>query len=65
MDAVTKALIETIGGAGYAVVVGGANWYPCVEAIDGRTGERFIVRGADVHSAAVELAEQIGIDLED
>ena len=65
IDAVTKCLIETIGGAGYAVAITGDSDRVTITAIDERTEERFIVRGADVYSAAVELSEQLGFELDD
>ena len=66
MDTVTKALIETIGNTGYEVsIMYDDDARPVVTAIDERTGESFIVRHADLYLAACELAEQVGIDLED
>ena len=38
---------------------------PVVVAIDERTGERFVVRGDDVYETVVEVAVQVGIELED
>ena len=64
MDTLTKAILETIGVAGYAVSIGADNGLPVVEAIDNKTGERFVVRG-ELDEAAVELAEQVGVELED
>ena len=62
MDAVTKAILETIGAAGFNVNIEANS----VTAIDQKTGERYIVRYADnLYDAVVELAQQIGIDLED
>lgn len=62
MDPVTKALIETIGDAGYVVQVGASDGQHVIEAIREGTGERFVVRGDDLYRVAVELAEQAGID---
>ena len=63
MDTVAKAVLETIGKAGYVVIVGADD----VTAIDRKTDERFIVRHDPVRffDAIVELAQQVGIDLED
>ncbi len=63
MDSVAKALLETIGSAGFAVYVSANE----LAAIDKHTGERFIVRfGADYfYDAVFHLAEQVGVDLED
>ena len=58
---VSKAILETIGGAGYIVVTGADNGQHVVEAIDQKTGERFIVRGPKLYEATMELAEQVGI----
>ena len=62
-DGVSKAVLETIGFAGFTVHVSANN----VTAINQKTGERFIVRfDADhFYDAVVALAQQVGIDLED
>lgn len=65
MDTVTKALIETIGDAGFTVQVGASEGQHVIEAIRETSGERFVVRGNDLYRVAVELAQQAGIDLED
>ena len=65
MDSVTKAILETIGGAGFTVSLGAADGLSVVEAIDSETGERFVVRGDNLYAATVELAEEVGIELED
>ena len=65
MDAPTKAIIETIGGAGFDVQLHAKDGLHIVEAIVRETGEAFIVRGDDLYRAVVELAEQCGIDLMD
>jgi hypothetical protein len=66
MDSTTKATIETIGEAGYLVDIGvdDANQY-VVTAVAYRGCERFIVRGPDLYAVTVELATQVGIELED
>ena len=65
MDPVTKAVMETIGGAGFAVTLGHDNGLHVLEATAENTGELFVVRGDDLQATAIELAEQVGIELED
>ena len=66
MDAAAKAIIETITDAGYSVMTGAdSDGNSIVEATDKATGERFVVRADDLYAAVVELAQQVGIDLED
>ena len=65
MDAVTKAVIETIGGNGYRVEIGYTDALPVVVAIDEQTGERFVVRGDDLYETVCEVAAQVGIELDD
>ena len=65
MDAVAKAMLETIGAAGYVVSISGSYGQLVVEAVNEDTGERFVVRAPDLYAAAVELAQQVGIELED
>ena len=66
MDATTKILIETIGNAGYSVMTGAdSDGNTVVETTDKTTGGRFIVRGEDLYNAVVELAQKVGLDLED
>ena len=60
MDAVTKAIIETIGNLGYVVIVGETDFVAGHEA----TGELFAVRAETLYAAAVELAVQVGIELD-
>lgn len=65
IDATAKALIETVGATGYALMVGAdSDGNKVVEATDKETGERFVVTADDLYMAAVELAQQAGIDLE-
>ena len=61
----TKARIETIGDAGFDVQVGTADAPHAVEAVDRETGETFVVRGDDLYRTVVELAQQVGVELED
>ncbi len=65
MNAVAKAVIETIGDAGFVVEIGYTVGQPVVVAVNENTGERFVVRGEDLYEAVVELAEQVGIKLDD
>ncbi len=65
IDPPTKALIEVIGSAGYGVQVGMATGCHVVEATDRETGETFVVRGDDLYRTVVELAQQVGIEIED
>ncbi len=66
IDAPTTALIETISNAGYSLMTGAdSDGNSVVEATDERTGEKFVVRGDDLYTAVVELAQQVGLDLED
>lgn len=65
MDAPTKALIETIGSAGFDVQLRTESDLHVVEASDRRTRETFVVTGDDLYPAVVELAQQVGIELED
>ncbi len=54
LDPLAKAILETIGGAGYIVNVEANK----LTAIDEKAGERFIVRydREDFYDAVVELA---------
>ena len=66
MDAVTKALIESVGALGYCVQMppdDAGRWI--IEATHLETAERFVVRADELYDAACELAEQIGIELKD
>ena len=65
MDPVTKSLIEVIGSAGFAVMLSHDNGLYVVEAAAMDSDERFIVRGDHLYRMTVELALQVGIDLED
>ncbi len=65
MDAPTKAVIETIGATRFTVQLYAADDQQVIEAMSQRTGEAFVVRGDDLYTAAVELAQQVGIELED
>ena len=61
MDSVTQALIETIGAAGYIVNIDAAgSGTMAVTAISEETGERWVVRDADLYSTVVQVAESIG-----
>ena len=65
MNAVTRAIIETIGAAGFTVQLYGQDGLNVVEAVNETTDETFVVRGDDLYLVAVELAQQCGIELED
>ncbi len=65
MNAVTKAIIETIGAAGYTVRHYSQDGQNVVEAVNEETDETFVVRGDDLYLVVVELAQQCGIELED
>ncbi len=65
VNAVTKAIIETNGAAGFTVQLYGKNGQNVVEAVNEETDETFVVRGKDWYLVAVELAQQCGIELED
>ena len=66
MDTVTKASIETISVTGYQVdITGDDDGRYVVSAAANRGSERFIVRGAELYEAVVELAGQVGSELED
>ncbi len=64
-NAVTKAIIETIGAAGFTVQRYGEDGQNVVEAVNEETDETFVVRGEDLYAVAVELAQQVGIEGED
>ncbi len=61
MNSVTKSLIEVIGDSGYDIQIGNNT----IEAINKKTGERFIVRCSNLYEGSIELAQQVGIELED
>lgn len=62
MNEVTKAILATIAAAANTIQINSQD----VTAIHNQTNERFIVRfDDDIYVAAVELAEQMGIELDD
>ncbi len=65
VNAVTKAIIETIGGAGFTVQLYGQDSQNVVEAVNEETDETFVVPGVDLYLVVVELAQQCGIELDD
>ncbi len=65
LNAVTKAIIETIGAAGFTVQLYGQDGGNVVAAVNEKTDETFVVRGDDLYGMVVELAQQCGIELED
>ena len=68
---VTQAILDTIRDAGFhigeTVVLSLDDGHPCqvANAVDAKTGESFTVMAPTRYEAAVELAEQVGFDLED
>ena len=65
LNAVTKAVIETIGGAGFTVQLYGQDGQNVAEAVNKESGETFVVRGDELYLVVVELSQQCGIELED
>ncbi len=65
MDATTtKAVIASIVGIGYAVQLRTEDDGNVVaQAANSETAERFVVRGSDLYDAVCELAQQVGLDL--
>ena len=61
MNSVTKSLIQVIGDSGYDIMIG----TNVIEAVDQVTGERFIIRCSNLYDGSIELAQQVGIELED
>ena len=62
MDAVSKAIVETIHKAGFTVNIAANN----LAATNQETEEQCIVNyDANFYDAVVELAEKIGLELED
>ncbi len=64
-DASTKALIDTIGDAGFNVQLRTDNGRHVVEATNGRTRATLVVTGDDLYTVVVELAGQVGMDVMD
>ncbi len=67
---VTAALLDTIRGAGFHIgctqaITERLEHRYVVNAIEASTGESFTVSAATEYEAAVELAGQVGIELED
>lgn len=48
----------------HVVNIDGAGGCPVVTAISEETGERWVVRDADLYSAVVKVAEHVGMDLD-
>ena len=65
LDAVTKAIIETNGAAGFVVELGVEGGREVATAVSEETDERFVVRSDDLYETVVELAQQCGVELED
>lgn len=62
-----RTILEHVECLGYAVEVPAGDGRVILSAVDLKTGELFTVGAAltDSYTGACELAEQIGIDLED
>lgn len=66
MDSVTRAVLGSVRRMGYVVCIdAAAATRIAVSARNIRTGESFVVRGDDFYFAACELAERVGIELDD
>ncbi len=66
----SRLVIHVIKGAGYSLgetttINRDGTTRHVVNAVDARTGESFTVSAGWLYEAVVELAEQVGIDLED
>lgn len=62
----TKATVEVIGGARFVVsLMGDGQGNHVAEAVNDKTGERFVVRSENIDDAVIELAERVGIELRD
>ena len=68
---VTQAILDTIRDAGFhigeTVVLSLKDGHArqVANAVDAKTGESFTVMAPTMYEAAVELAEQVGFDLQD
>ncbi len=58
MNAVTKAVIETIDAAGFTVQLYGQDGRNVVQAVNQEMDETFVVRDEDLYEVVVELAQQ-------
>lgn len=65
MDTVTKAGIETISATGYRLDIAADGHGTYAVTAVAADGERFVVRRADFYLVVIELAQHVGIDLED
>ena len=66
MDAVTTALLELIGAQGFTVSFEYDDFRrPIASASAHETGETFVVRHDTLYAATCELAELVGIELDD
>lgn len=61
LDATTKSVLWLLERQGYRIVATATR----LKATHNETGETFIVNGDDPYANACELAQKIGIDLED
>ena len=65
MTHTTRLLIEHVGAMGYTMTMAHADGQDVVEAINDKTGERFVTRAVDLYEATCEVAAMVGIELED
>jgi hypothetical protein len=65
VTAVEKAILESIGDAGFEVEVGVSGGPRVVEARSHGTGDVFIVRGRDFFTMVCDLAERCGVEPDD
>ena len=65
MDAVLEAILERIGSLGYRLKLTREPDYRYRIEVTSPGGERRIVRAHDAYTAAVELAQQVGIEPEE
>lgn len=65
MDPPTKAILDTIRSAGYAVYLHHGEGKCAMYATHKASGHTYVVRGDDPYRVAVELAREARIELED
>lgn len=64
MNTPTTALLETVRAVSFDVQIGSADRLHVAEAVNRRTRERLVVLAGDLSAAVVELAQQVGIELQ-
>jgi hypothetical protein len=65
MDGTTRAILKQITNLGYAVFVRESGFGHEVTAIHSASGERYGVTDRDLYAAACQLADTLGVDLQD